>query len=45
MDYEQLEDVNLLVVKLVIGLIVGAFSQLGSLFTGMILGPEIGEAV
>ena len=33
-----LTDVGLLTVKLVIGLVVGASSQLGSLSTGTILG-------
>jgi len=36
---------GLLAVKLVIGLVVGAFSQLGSLSTGMILGPGTGKTV
>ena len=35
-DYEQVEEV---------GLVVEAFSQLGSLSTVMILGLEIGEAI
>jgi len=43
-DHEQVEEVGLLAV-LGIGLVVGASSQLGSLFTGMILGPETGETV
>ena len=43
-DYEQVEDVGLLAVKLVLGL-VGASSQLGSLSTGTILGPGTGETV
>jgi len=45
LNYEQVEDVGLLAVKLVIGLVAGAFSQLGSLSAGMILGPGTGEAV
>ena len=45
LDYEQVEEVGLLAVKLVIGLVVGASSQLGSLSTGTILGPETGETV
>jgi len=44
-DHEQVEDVGLLAVKLVIGLVVGAFSQLGSLSTETILGPGTGEIV
>ena len=44
-DRERVEDVGLLAVKLVIGLIVGASSQLGSLSTGTILGPGTGETV
>jgi len=44
LDHEWLEDVRL-AVKLVIGLVVGAFSQLGLLSTEMILGPETGETV
>ena len=35
----------LAVIVLVIGLVVGASSQLGSLSAGTILGPEIGKAV
>jgi len=41
-DYEQVEEVGLLAV---IVLVVGASSQLGSLFTGMILGPGTGKTV
>ena len=33
-DREQVEEVGLLAVKLVLGLVVGAFSQLGSLSAG-----------
>ena len=44
-DHERVEDVGLLAVKLVLGLVVGAFSQLGSLSTGTILGPGTGETV
>ena len=44
-DHEQVEEVSLLAVKLVIGLVVGASSQLESLSTGMILGPGTGKAV
>jgi len=42
-DHERVEDVGLLAVKLVIGLVVEASSQLGSLSAGMILGPGTGE--
>ena len=42
-DRERVEDVGLLAVKLVLGLVVGASSQLGSLSAGMILGPGTGE--
>ena len=44
-DYEQVEEVGLLAVKLVIGLVVGASSQLESLSAGMILGPGTGETI
>ena len=44
-DCEQVEEVGLLAVKLVLGLVVGAFSQLGSLSTGTILGPGTGKTV
>ena len=40
-----MEDVGLLAVKLALGLIVGAFSQLELLSTGTILGPETDEAI
>ena len=39
-DHEQVEEVGLLAVKLVIGLVVGASSQLGSLSTRTILRQE-----
>ena len=45
LDRERVEEVGLLAAKLVLGLVVGASSQLGSLFTGIILGPETGETV
>ena len=45
LDHEWVEEVGLLAVKLVIGLVVGASSQLGSLSAGMILGPGTGETV
>ena len=44
-DYERVEKVGLLAVKLVLGLVVGASSQLGSLSIGTILGPGTGETV
>ncbi len=44
LDHKWLEDVRL-AVKLVIELVVGTSSQLGSLSTEMILGPETGETV
>ena len=40
-----MEDVGLLAVKLALGLVVGAFSQLELLSTGTILGPETGKTV
>jgi len=43
-DHERVEEVGLLAVKLVIEL-AGIFSQLGSLFAGMILGLETGKTV
>jgi len=45
LDHERVEDVGLLAAKLVLGLVVGASSQFGSLSAGMILGPETGETV
>ena len=45
-DRERVEEVGLLaILLLVIGLVVGASFQLGSLFAGTILGPETGETV
>jgi len=44
-NYKWVEDVNLLNVKLVLGLVVEAFSQLGSLSTRMILGLETGKII
>jgi len=44
LDCEWVEDISLLTVKLVIGLVAGASSQLESLSAGMILGLETGEA-
>jgi len=43
-DYEQVEKVSLLAVKLVIRLVVETSFQLGLLSTEMILGPETDEA-
>ena len=45
LDCKWVEDVSLLAVKLVIGLVAGAFFQLGSLSVGIILGPGISETV
>jgi len=45
LNCEQVEEVGLLAVKLVIGLVVEASSQLGSLSTGTILRPGTGETV
>ena len=45
LDYEQVEKVGLLAIRLVIGLVVGVSSQLGSLFTEIILGPGTGKTV
>ena len=44
-DRERVEEVGLLAVKLVLGLVVGASSQFGSLSAGTILGPGTGETV
>jgi len=44
-DCEWVKEVNLLNIRLVTGLVVGAFSQLGSLSAGMILGPVAGKTV
>jgi len=44
LDYEQVEDVGLLAVKLVIGLVAEASSQSGSLSIGTILRLGTGEA-
>ena len=44
-DCERVEDVGLLAVKLVLRLVVGASSQLGSLSAGTILGPGTGETI
>jgi len=42
-DHEQVEEVGLLDVKLVIGLVAEVFSQLESLSTETILGLRIGK--
>jgi len=45
-DYEWVEDVGLLaVIVLVVGLVAGVFSQLGSLSAETILGPKTGKTV
>ena len=44
-DHERVEEIGLLAVKLVIELVLGASSQLGSLSAGTILRPETGEIV
>jgi len=44
-DRERVKEVGLLAVKLVLGLVVGASSQLGSLSARTILGPGTGETV
>jgi len=45
LDRERVEEVGLLAAKLVLGLVVGASSQFGSLSAGMILEPGTGETV
>jgi len=44
-DYERVEDVSLLAILLLVLGLAGASSQLGSLSTGMILGPGTGKTV
>ena len=44
-DYERVEDIGLLAILLLVLGLAGASSQLGSLSTGMILGPGTGETV
>jgi len=44
-DCEQIVELNLLVAKLVVGLVAGASSQLGSLSIKTISGLEIGKTV
>ena len=44
-DYERVEDVGLLAILLLVLGLAGASSQLGSLSTGMILGPGTGKTV
>jgi len=43
--HKWVENVGLLAVKLVVELVAGVSSQLGSLSVGIILGPGIGEAI
>ena len=45
LDHEQVEETGLLAIKLVLGLVVGASSQLRSLSAGTILGPGTGKTV
>ena len=45
LDYEQVEDIGLLVILLLVLELVGVSSQLGSLSTEMILGPRTGKTV
>ena len=45
LDHEWVEDVSLLAVKLVIGLVVRVSFQLGSLSARTIFGPGTGETV
>jgi len=44
-DHEQVEDVGLLAILLLVLGLAEASSQLGSLSTGTILGPETGKTV
>ena len=44
-DCEWVEEIGLLDIRLVIGLVAEAFSQLGSLSTGMIIGPGTDKTV
>ena len=44
-DHEWVEEVGLLAIKLVLGSVVGAFSQLESLSAGTILRPGTGKTV
>ena len=44
-DHEQVEKVGLLAVLLLVIGLVGVFSQLESLFAGMILGPGTGKTI
>ena len=44
-DHERVEDMGLLAILLLVLGLAGASSQLGSLSTGMILGPGTGETV
>ena len=45
LDHEWVEDIGLLAIKLVIGLVVEVSFQLGSLSVGMILGLGIGKVI
>jgi len=44
-DYEQVKELDLLVVRLVVKLVAGASLQLRLLSAGTILGPETGKSV
>jgi len=44
-DYEQVKELDLLVVRLVVKLVAGAFFQLRLLSTGTILSLETGKSV
>jgi len=44
-DHERVEDMGLLAILLLVLGLAGASSQLGSLSTGMILGPGTGKTV
>ena len=45
LDYEQVEDVGILVILLLVLRLVGASSQLGLLSIRMILGPRTGKTI
>jgi len=45
LDCERVKDVGLLAILLLVLGLVGAFSKLGLLSVGMILGPETGKTV
>ena len=44
-DHERVEEVGLLAIKLILGSIVGAFSQLESLSAGTILRPGTSKTI